>query len=31
MTKAANTIEILQILAGRYAWAFSVLVNYLAA
>jgi hypothetical protein len=31
MNRAANTIQILEILAARYAWAFSVVVNFLAA
>jgi hypothetical protein len=31
MTRAANTIQILEILAARYAWAFSVLVNFVGS
>jgi hypothetical protein len=28
MTRAANTIQILEILAARYVWALSVLANF---
>lgn len=28
MTKATAAIQILEILAARYAWALSVLVNF---
>jgi hypothetical protein len=28
MTKTIKAIQVIQILAGRYAWAISVLVNF---